>query len=72
MEAKSEESYFLMESTDFWGRLEDPEGWIVLLDSGVDEKTRRNYLELESGCIGCILVFSCFFEYCLYMLFVVI
>ena len=50
IEAKSEESYFLMESTDFWGRLEDPAGWIVLLDSGVGhEKTRRNYLELESG-----------------------
>ena len=55
-----------MESTDFWGRLEDPAGWIVLLDSGVGRGTRKQediILEFESGCIGCILVFSYIFMF---------
>ena len=33
MEAKSEQFSFL-KSTDVWGRIEDPAGWIVLVDSG--------------------------------------
>ena len=37
MEAKSEHFSFL-KSTDVWGRLEDPAGWIVLVDSGVGWK----------------------------------
>jgi len=33
VEAKSEQFSFL-KSTDVWGRIEDPAGWIVLVDSG--------------------------------------